>query len=275
MHVMIAILMSPSDPKDVQIDGHVKVFLSCVHRYCRTYYAKKEIPFWAKTGNFPTLLNLASQRKHHGPIRWYWEGTSERYIQQLKKHLVSMGKTTEYFMGTLTLMHKSVTMDWIKRNFVESEAKNKRDHRRMYYQYKSLDDITIKMRTGEVISGFMIKGSNKICVAYGKNRRGGKMNVIGIQRVNKGRGHKVLGLAYVKCLLDPENMAFRDQGIYDFIENYGVEHYCLLLPFIDEGNFEGNMAVVYDDWDVGDINFKKVLPTLCEILFGYNVLSKT
>ena len=101
------------------------------------------------------------------------------------------------------------------------------------------------------------------------------MNVIGIQRVNKGRGHKVLGLAYVKCLLDPENMAFRDQGIYDFIENYGVKHYCLLLPFIDEGNFEGNMAVVYDDWDVGDINFKKVLPTLCEILFGYDVLSKT
>ena len=54
-----------------------------------------------------------------------------------------------------------------------------------------------------------------------------------------------------------------------------MEHYCLLLPCIDEGKFEGNMAVVYDDWDVGDINFKKVLPTLCEILFGYKVLSKT
>ena len=119
----------------------------------------------------------------------------------------------------------------------------------MYYQYKSLDDIIRKMRTGEIISGFMIKGSNKIYVAYGKNRRGGNMNVIGIQRVNKGRGHKVLGLAYVKYLLDPENMAFRDQGICDFIENYGVEHYCVLLPFIDEGNFEGNMA---------DINFQKV-----------------
>ena len=65
------------------------------------------------------------------------------------------------------------------------------------------------------------------------------MNVIGIQRVNKGRGDKVLGLAYVKCVLDPEVLAFKDQGIYDFIEDYGVEHYCLLLPFIDEGNFEG------------------------------------
>ena len=99
------------------------------------------------------------------------------------------------------------------------------------------------------------------------------MNVIGIQRVNKGRGHNVLGLAYIKCVLDPEVMAFKDQGIYDFIENYRVEHYWLLLPFIDEGNVEGSMAVVYDDWGVGDINFKKVLPTFCEILFGYKVLS--
>ena len=74
-------------------------------------------------------------------------------------------------------------------------------------------------------------------------------------------------------MLDPEEKAFKDQGIYHFIEYYGVKQYCLLLPFIDEGNFESHMAVVYDDWDVGDISFKKVLPCLCETLFGYNVLS--
>ena len=83
----------------------------------------------------------------------------------------------------------------------------------------------------------------------------------------------MLGMAYVKGVLDPEEKAFKDQGIYDFIEYYGVKHYCLLLPFTDEDNFEGHMAVVYDDWDVGGISFKKVLPCLCEILFGYNVLS--
>ena len=44
----------------------------------------------------------------------------------------------------------------------------------MYDQYKSLDNIVRKMQTGEVISGFMIEGSDKICVAYGKDRRGGK-----------------------------------------------------------------------------------------------------
>ena len=83
-------------------------------------------------------------------------------------------------MGKLTLLQKSMTMDWIRRNFVESETKNKRDHWRMYYQYKSLDDIVRKMQTGEVISGFMIEGSDKICVVYGKDRCGGKMNVMGV-----------------------------------------------------------------------------------------------
>ena len=64
---------------------------------------KTEIPFWAETGNFPTLLNLAYQRKQHGPMRWYWEGTSERYIQQLKKHLVSMRKNDGVFYGEINI----------------------------------------------------------------------------------------------------------------------------------------------------------------------------
>ena len=46
-----------------------------------------EKPFWANTGNFPTLLCLAEQRRRHGPIRLYWEGTSERFIQKLKRVL--------------------------------------------------------------------------------------------------------------------------------------------------------------------------------------------
>ena len=35
-------------------------------------------------------------------------------------------KTTKYFIGRLTLMHKSVNMDWIRRNFEESGKKYKK-----------------------------------------------------------------------------------------------------------------------------------------------------
>ena len=42
------------------------------------------------------------------------------------------------------------------------------------------------------------------------------MNVIGIQQVNKGQGHKVLGLAYVKYELDNEKHSFIDVDIKDY-----------------------------------------------------------
>ena len=85
MHVMICVLMSPRDPRAPEIDEYVKMFLSCCHRFLRSYYKGDEKPFWANTGNFPTLLCLADQRQRHGPIRLYLEGTSERFIQKLKK----------------------------------------------------------------------------------------------------------------------------------------------------------------------------------------------
>ena len=92
MWVMVALLMSPRDPVIELIDRHIKVFLSCCHRYSHLFYSADTVPFWATTSNFPSLLNLTAQIKKYGPIRWYWEGSRERYIQHVKKVLVSMRK---------------------------------------------------------------------------------------------------------------------------------------------------------------------------------------
>ena len=129
--------MSPKDPGSVEIDGHVKVFLSCCHRFSRSYYVSTVTPFWANTGNFLTLLCLAEQRDRHGLVRWYWEGTSERFIQQLKKHLASMRKTTEYFIKKLVLMHKSTMMDWLQKAYVKGDQVPKTREGKMYNQYKT------------------------------------------------------------------------------------------------------------------------------------------
>ena len=95
--------------------------------------------------------------------------------------------------------------------------------------------------------------------------------MIGIKKVNKRTGHKVFNLAYMKYILDPEYKTMKDQGVYKTLTDFGVKHYCIYLLFINKGVFEGNTAVVYDDWDVGDINLKKFLPSLCAKLFRYNV----
>jgi hypothetical protein len=65
----------------------------------------------------------------------------------------------------------------------------------IYYQNNIFDYGGRNMQTGKVVSGFVIEGSVKICVVYGMSCCGREMILIGTQRVNKGRGKKVLGLA--------------------------------------------------------------------------------
>ena len=67
LQVMVALLMSPRDPAVVVIDRHIKLFLSCCHRFCQLYYSDDTAPFWASTSNFPSLLNLAAQIKSMDP----------------------------------------------------------------------------------------------------------------------------------------------------------------------------------------------------------------
>ena len=69
LRVMICILMSPHNPEEIEIEEHGKMFLSCYHRFSRSYFAADKIPFCANTGNFPTLLCLGKHHKRHGPIR--------------------------------------------------------------------------------------------------------------------------------------------------------------------------------------------------------------
>jgi len=92
LQVKVALLMSPRDPIVELIDRHIQVFLTCCHHFTQLFYDKDKDPFWATTSNFPSLLNLAAQIAKYGPIRWYWEGTRQRYIQTVKKVLISMRK---------------------------------------------------------------------------------------------------------------------------------------------------------------------------------------
>ena len=275
MHVMICVLMSPRDPSADEVDEHVKMFLSCCHCFSRSYYHKEVKPFWENTSNFPTLLCLAEQRRQHGPIRLYWEGASERFIQKLKRVLSSMRKTTQYFTGKLILMHKTNMMDWLSAQFskVGEDAAQNRNKRspRMYYQYATFEELEKKLRLGEVLSGFTFKGNcDQIIIAYGERRRAGFMNYVGVTRMNKGESRKCIGLAYVKCRFDEKDDIMIDVNV-QAIESR-IEHHCLMLLLIDNGTFEQEFAIVYDDWDVSDENFRKCLPNLCPICFENDVM---
>ena len=95
--------------------------------------------------------------------------------------------------------------------------------------------------------------------------------MIGVRRVEPGYGHKVVGLSYLKCVLDDERFAYQDVDVDVFMEQMDVKKYCLMLPFIDRGVFGSDFAVVFVDWEVRDLYLNKFLPSLCALLFLNNV----
>ena len=143
---------------------------------------------------------------------------------------------------------------------------------RMYYQYESLKEIERKIRLGEVISGFTMKDDpSKMVVAYGTRQRSGLMNCVEVQRINKGIARKCVGLAYVTFVLKNKESEIMEDCDLSFIESR-MDHYFIMLPLLDNGDFKQEFAVVFEDWDVADESFRKCLPNLCEMCFAYNVI---
>ena len=274
---MVALLMSPKDPAVNVIDRHIKLFLSCCHRFCQLYYNDNKVPFWATTSNFPSLLNIAAQIKKYGPLRWYWEGTRERYIQTVKKVLVSMRKTTSYFVRKMIIMQKLTTIAWLKETLRKTKGRSKTDYTRMYFRYESLQEIREKFEKGGILSGLTIKIDAETTLAghfwivYGK--KGSIMNIVPIVMERDEETSKVLcGMNYHKYLLDEDNCVtgLRREEIED-----STSDYCVLLPYNEkkEKDFEFLYGVVFSDWEIIDGVGNKNLPVLCPKEFAVDVKS--
>ena len=59
------------------------------------------------------------------------------------------------------------------------------------------------------------------------------MSCVSLTRVGVGESTKLMGLAYVKCVLEEQDELMSDVGVKT-IEN-NMKHCCLLLPLIIDG----------------------------------------
>ena len=107
-------------------------------------------------------------------------------------------------------------------------------------------------------------------IAYGERRRSGFMSCVGITQFKKGSSHECVGLAYVTCDLDDVSNLLTNVNVDAIVSR--MEHYCLMLPLIDDGNFDKEFAIIYSDWDVGNEHLQKCIPDSCSILFALDVL---
>ena len=96
------------------------------------------------------------------------------------------------------------------------------------------------------------------------------MDIIGITRLDDGITRKCLGLPYMKCSFDDDNEILVCMDVEE-IESQ-IQHHCLLLPLMDDGNFIQEFAIVYNDWDISDEKREKSLSNLCTSCFETDVL---
>ena len=117
-------------------EEHVKIFLSCCDCYSRGYYGQNVEPFWVWKGSFMGLLNLGQQIQTYGNLRWYWEGTHEKFIQPVKTVLVLMREGTYYLEKKFKLIQKLNALHLIGDTIREWEDNNEILMGRLGRRYK-------------------------------------------------------------------------------------------------------------------------------------------
>ena len=262
LHVLLSLMMTPRKQDPRILDAHVKLFLSCCQKFATSYYSAEVVPFWATTGNFPSLLNIPGQVEYFGPVCWYWEGSRERYIQTVKCVLVSMRKTTSYFEKKLGLIQKLNIMNWL-RDDIRTKHTNEPDNGLTgFYRYQDLTVVRKDIESGEVISAFTFdEGQKDFFVAYGRENE--SVNCCRITYSVNPRDMRECGLVYRKCIMGEGEMTLKFSDLRETVKSC-----CLLLPFHETNHvFDGLFGVVFDDWDVINFLGDKGLPGICAWLF--------
>ena len=99
------------------------------------------------------------------------------------------------------------------------------------------------------------------------------MNQAIVERVHRGKYVIGIGLPFVKCVLHPEKDDWKRKAVKD-VEDV-ISNYCLLLPYVEKDSpFKQEYAIIYDDWDVGTIDFEKQKMTVCEDVFVVDVMDE-
>ena len=100
---MITILMDDDKYNKETVDDAIKLFLSMTDAFDKSFnnydLDKMDKTWLFRKGNFISLLNLPEQIHRFGPLRSFWEGRCERYIQNVKRYLTNVRPTNTYLLS--------------------------------------------------------------------------------------------------------------------------------------------------------------------------------
>ena len=232
------------------ISNHIKLFLATTHYYEQcigfpTDAANKRLfPLWYNRSNFVSLLNLPHQILHYGPLRLYWEGNRERYIQVVKPILINKRTTVSYLETKLKKIYRLSTFKNMLSHKISSKQIQSNKQNYDIKIYHCLQKVKEKIKLMESIGGIILRGSsNTICIIV-KNRNiylGYEIKVVICNKFYKGN------LPFFQILLKEENPT---QFMTLEIVNNAVKDYTLIVPFIpnDKAREKNGYAIITKNW---------------------------
>ncbi|EJK68844.1 hypothetical protein THAOC_09946 [Thalassiosira oceanica] len=255
LHVMVSTLMSPTKSTDIgAIKKSINIFLSCTHRACHFVYGQGD-KMWASKGNFLSLLNLPKQIELYGPVRWYWEGSSEAHIHEIKPHLVeNLRKTPSYFAAKLSLIFKRKLISWIRKTREGDSNDSEETYRqsKRFYRYAEIDDLRAKLDEALPVSAFQLKGYPGVWAALGNTRD--TVEIVALKFIYADI-KEYCGMPFFKTHLAENSKASVNKK--KLLE--AIDFHLILFPFIcgqglvarnNTWHFEGRFALIYEDWDI-------------------------
>ena len=258
--------MSPDDISPAVIHQHVKVFLSCCHQLelSREDWVKEKEHFWVKKPNFVTLLRLADQIKHYGPVRFANELNTEREIQFIKPIMTNLRQTQSYVKLKLEKMQQTEVLDILCAKTKEN-PENKEDWFMLescvrgngFIIYRDYKTITDKMKSKESIVSCRRKNSDQMYVAYG-TRKQIHLVALDVNRNHAGEHH--LALYYSRIEL--REVTIQNTPSFDtFITAF--PNTCLVIPLLDGKRNKNNVwTVICSSWKIKKRSGEFKLPTL-------------
>ena len=253
------------------LDVHIKIFLSCCHRFCQEYYDPSVTEFWFSKADFLSLLNLPGQIEKYGPLGLYWDGVFEHFIQRPKKALKTARKTTSSLLKKMTVLQKWSHMDYIRDGLTQGTANNQKGKR---YQegvriYPTKDEILRRLDDGRAISGFINnRRQNEIFVPYNIGKRD-EYTVLILKYTVGVDDTNGCGLNYAKFeVVETQNPTPFSKCTLE-IGGAIADHYCLMLPQQGSTVSGFNMySIITNDWLVfiADGNISE--PNLCTKMFN-------
>ena len=107
-------------------------------------------------------------------------------------------------------------------------------------------------------------------IAYGKQRRVGRVNFVEVRRQNKVSGIVGVGLPFVKCELEVMETSMMNLNLKR--SETSIIYHCLMLSHVQlDKDFDQYYAIVFDDWDVASVEFEKEKMSLFHGAFDVNV----